>query len=109
MALTHKVLGQVALSATTETDVYTVPASTSTIISTATVCNRSATATTFRLFVSVAGAAADNKQYLAYDAALAGNDSITLTLGVTLAATDKFRAYAGAATVSVNLFGVEMT
>lgn len=107
MATTDKVLGQAALAATTLTDLYTVPLATSAIVSTITVCNRSATPTTFRLAVAPAGATDDNKHYLAYDAPLAANEVWAWTVGITLAATDKIRAYAGAATVSVNVFGEE--
>ena len=56
MAATYKVLGQSAPSATTATSLYTVPASTSTIVSTLTVCNRDTTAGTFRIAVRPAGA-----------------------------------------------------
>lgn len=104
-----KVLGQSSPSATTLTTLYTVPASTSTVVSTITIANRSATATTFRLSVAVAGAADANAQYLAYDAPIAGNDIITLTLGVGLATTDVLRCYATLATLSFNAFGVELT
>lgn len=107
MATVDKVLGQEALAATTLTPVYTVPSATSTIVSTIIVANRSATPTTFRLSVAVAGAADDNKQYIAYDAPLAGNEIWSWTIGVTLAATDVLRAYAAAATVSVSAFGEE--
>lgn len=40
MISTYKVLGQSAPAATTAVDLYTVPALTSTIVSTITVCNR---------------------------------------------------------------------
>lgn len=109
MATTYKVLGQSNPSATTLTDAYTVPSSTTTTISTITVCNRSATGTTFRISVAIDGAADTNAQYLYYDAAIAGNDTVSLTLGITLGDTDKVRVYAGAATLSFNLFGVEIT
>lgn len=105
MADTLKVLGQAALSATTLTDVYTAAAAAT--VSTVVVCNRSSTPTTFRLSVAVAGAADATKQYFAYDVPLAGNDTVPFTIGLTMAATDVLRAYAGAATVSVNVFGVE--
>lgn len=109
MASTFKVLGQSAPSATTLTDVYTVPSATSAIVSTIVVCNRSATPTTFRLAVAPAGAGAANAHYLAYDAPLAANEVWTWTIGATLAATDVVRAYVGAATVSVSVFGEEIT
>lgn len=109
MATTDKILGQSSLAATTLTDIYTVPASTSTVVSSMIVCNRSATPTTFRLSAAVNGASDDPKQYLAYDAALAANEVWTWTIGATLAAGDKIRAYAAAATVTVNVFGEETT
>ena len=108
MAQTFKVLGQASLAAATPTDVYTVPAATSAVVSTVTVCNRSV-ATTFRLSVAVAGAGADNKQYLCYDVPLSANETRTLTLGLTLAATDVIRGYAAAATVTVNIYGSQIT
>jgi len=108
MADTYKVLGQSNPLAATLTDTYTVPASTSTVMSTIVITNRGA-ATAFRISVAVAGAADDNKQYIAYDIAIGANETITMTIGITLAATDKVRVYATLATLSFNLFGVERT
>lgn len=109
MADVFKVLGQSAPAATTLTDLYTVPAATSTTVSTMTVCNRSATATTFRISVAPAGAADATSQYLYYDQAIGGNTTFALTMGMTLATTDKIRVYAGAATLSFSAFGVEIS
>lgn len=109
MAQTYKVLGQSAPAATTLTDLYTVPGGTSTAASTLVVCNRSATGTTFRASVAVGGAADATSQYLYYDVTIVGNDTFCATLGLTLAATDKVRVYAGAATLTFSLFGVEIT
>jgi len=109
MAESFKVLGQANPFATTDTDLYTVPASTSASVSTISVANRSATGTTFRVYVAVAGAATDPKQAIFHDQAIDGNTSVTITLGITLATTDKIRVYAGAATLSFNVFGVEIT
>jgi hypothetical protein len=105
MADTVKVLGQAALGVTTLTDVYTAasPATVSTVV----VCNRTAADKTYRLSVAVAGAADATKQYLVYDATVPANDTVTFTLGITLAATDVLRAYASATGVTVNVFGVE--
>jgi len=109
MALTLKVLGQVAPAATTATDLYTVPGATSTVVSTLLVCNRGATSATFRVSVRVAGAADATKQYLYYDVAIAKNDTFTATLGVSLAATDVITVYAGNANLSFSAFGQEKT
>lgn len=109
MALTYKVLGQVNPSATTETTLYTVPASTSTVASSVVICNQAAAAATFRVYVRVAGAAANAKQYIFYDTSLAGNATTIATLGLTLATTDVVSVYASTATMSFQLFGQERT
>jgi hypothetical protein len=59
--------------------------------------------------VSVGGGATANKDYLFYDVTINGNDTFCATIGLTLAATDIVRVYAGAATLSFNLFGSEKT
>ena len=109
MAETIKTLAQSKPAAATLTDAYTVPAATSAVVSTVVVCNQSAVSTTYRLSVAVAGAADTSKQYVAYDVAIAGNETIAFTLGLTLAATDVLRVYALLATLSFNVFGVEET
>jgi hypothetical protein len=109
MADTLKILAQSNPNAATLTDAYTVPSATSAIVSTGTVCNRSATPTKFRIAVAVAGAADDNKQYLYYDVEILGNDTFAFTLGLTLAATGVIRVYATLATLSFNFFGQELT
>lgn len=109
MASTYKVLGQSNPSATTLTTLYTVPGATSAIGSTLTVCNRSATPTSYRLAVRPAGAAISNEHYLAYDVPIDGNETVTFTLGLSLATTDVVSVYATLATLSFNLSGVELT
>lgn len=106
---TTKVLAQAAPAATTLTDFYTVPGATATVFSTVTVCNQNAASIKFRISVAVAGAADAAKQYLYYDSVLVANGSVTLTLGITLAATDVMRIYADTTNVSFNAFGVEVT
>lgn len=108
MADTYKVLGQVNPLATTLTTGYTVPALTAAIISTIVIANRSV-ATAFRIAVRPAGAAISNEHYIAYDVAIGANESIALTLGITLEATDVVSVYATLATLSFNIFGVEKT
>lgn len=109
MAETRKVLGQSNPSAATLTAAYTVPASTQAIVSSISVANRSATGTSFRISVAVAGAGDSNEQYLYYDVPIAGNDTFVATLGITLGATDVVRVYATLATLSFNIFGVQLT
>ena len=104
----YKVLGQSAPAATTETDLYTVPAATETIVSSLIVANRAATAATFRVSVAVNGSATANKDYLVYDATIAANSTTALTLGITADATDKIRVYASTANLSFSAFGSEI-
>lgn len=109
MANTYKTLGQSAPAATTLTDLYTVPASTSVVASTFVACNRGAAGVKFRASVAPAGAADATSQYIYFDVALAANDTFAATLGITLAATDKVRVQTDTATVTFSLFGVEIT
>lgn len=105
---TYKILGQSAPAATTETALYTVPAATETIISSIVICNRGSSAGTYRIYVAINGAAAANAQYLVYDATIQAKETVALTLGVTLDATDVLRVYASSADMSFNAFGSEI-
>lgn len=105
----RKVLGQVAPSATTETELYEVPALTSTVVSTVTVCNRDSAPATWRFSVSVGGGATANKDYLYYDNIIPPNETFAFTLGLTLGAGDILRVYASSGTLSFNIFGEEVS
>lgn len=109
MADSFKTLAQAALSATTLTDVYTVPASTSAQVY-AMICNQGADAT-FRVAIALAGAADAAKQYLYYDHYIAANTAFLIPQRgiLTLSTTDVLRFYASTANLSVNVFGLEMT
>lgn len=108
MATTYKVLGQSAPTATTNTDVYTVPAATTAVLSTIVVANRSASAVTYRIAVRPDGAALANEHYIAYDVNVGASDSTTITLGITMDAGDVLSVYAGTGDLSFNVFGSEI-
>ena len=100
-----------ALGTTTKASLvtlYTVPSATSTVCSTLVICNQGAS-TVFRVAVRPAGAALEPKHYLIVDNTINQYDSVFLTLGVSLATTDVVSVYAGATSVSFNLFGSELT
>lgn len=105
--MAYKVLAQSNPSATTATTLYTVPASSASVISTITICNQAATAATYRIAVRPAGASLAAVHYVAYDIAIAANDTTALTLGLTLAATDVVTVYASSATLSFHAYGSE--
>lgn len=104
---TYKILGQAAPAATTNTDLYTAPGATQAVVSTLTICNQAASSATYRIAARQAGAAIASKHYIAYDTSLPANSTVTLTLGIALAATDVVTVYASTSTVSFTAFGVE--
>ena len=108
MAATYKVLGQVNPSATTATTAYTVPSATETVISTITVANLGPAPTSYRVAVRPNGATLENKHYVVYDASIAPQETQTLTIGITLNATDVVTVFAGTANLAFNLFGSEI-
>ena len=108
MATKYKVLGQSAPSATTATTLYTVPSSTYTVVSTITVANRGTSNATYRIAIRPDGATLANQHYIAYDARILANDTVALTLGITVDSTDIIEVYASSASVSFNAFGSEI-
>lgn len=109
MAEVYKSLGQVDLTATTLTDVYTVPASTSAIAD-VTFANRGATDVTIRLSHAPAGAGDALSQYKVYDLVLPGGAIYVHPAPIKMATTDKLRAKCSSANVvSVTVDGVEIT
>ena len=109
MATSYKVLAQNNPSATTETTLYTVPADTSAVISTLSICNQAGSSGTYRIAVRpAADSTTAAKHWVVYGATVAASDSIMLTLGVTLAAGDLVRVYASSANMSFAAFGSEI-
>lgn len=121
MPTAYKVLGQSGSSgnygngaqtlsaANTAYNLYTVPSATSAVVSTIVVCNQAAASGTFRIAVRPTGTTLAAQHYIAYDTPIAGNDSTTITLGVTLTATDIITFQASATTMSFTVFGSEIS
>ena len=109
MAQAYKVLGQIAPAATTATAIYTVPSATEAVVSSIVVCERGGSAATFRLAVRPNGATLADEHYLVYDADLAANDTIILTIGVTMDATDVLEGYASSGDLTFHAYGSEIT
>lgn len=108
MPIAYKILGQQAPGATTEEDLYAVPAATTTVISSITVANRGSSPAKFRVSFSPSAAATVNADYVYYDVHIDGNDTFIATIGVTLAATDVIRVYASTANLTFQVFGGEI-
>lgn len=109
MTETLKILMQMSPSATSLTDFYTVPSSTSTVISSIIICNQNTTDESFRISLASAGAADNIKQYIYYDMIVLAKDTFIVTCGITLATTDVMRVYSSNTNLSFTIFGSEVT
>jgi hypothetical protein len=109
MPITYKVLGQVAPSGQMDTNLYTVPVSTQAIVSSISICNTGPGSTLYRIAVRPSGETLASKHYIAYDAYAEANNSVFLTLGLSLGATDVVSVYASSGVLSFGLFGSEIS
>ena len=111
MPTVYKVLGRKHSAATTMEELYAVPASTSAVISTITVCNITSSAKSYRIAIKPAtGTTLASEHYIAYDVVIAANDTTAITLGITLATLNSIQVYASAATaLTFQAFGSEIS
>ena len=109
MATTYKVLGQSKPAATTATTLYTCPSATLTVISSLVVTNQAASAGSYRIAIRPNGATLSGEHYIAYDAPIAANSFVSLTLGLTVDASDVVTIYSSSADISFNAFGSEIS
>lgn len=99
-------LGAINLSATTNTLVYTVPASTLSIVN-VNIANRNSTSIVVRLaHLNGAIGTIANEDYIEYDVTILGNGILERT-GIVMAATHTIVAYSDTANVSVHVHGIE--
>ena len=108
MAITYKILGQINPNANTTTNVYVVPALTSTVLSTLAICNQANTATRFSLAVKPLADTLATKHYISFNTSLPANDTIKLTWGITLGANDMVVANVESSSVSISAFVSEI-
>lgn len=111
MATTYKRLGAIQSSGVigTADTLYSASATaaTSTVVSTIAICNTSASPATYRLCISTNTSFA-TAGYLVFGASVSANDTVFLTLGVTLDPTNRHLLCSGSTTsLSFSAFGVE--
>lgn len=110
MAETYKVLAQGHLTTTNDTDLYTVPSATETVISTIVVANVTSSSGTYNIAIRPDGDTLANSHYIAKGVTLGGNDSVSLTMGITLDAGDVITIATDTInTFSFNVFGTEIS
>lgn len=110
MPTAYKVLGQNSPAANTDTTLYTVPSSTSTIVSTISVCNTSLTLGDF-IYISVrpAGESLASKHYMFFNEPIAPSSNLSITIGLTLATTDVITIKSLNGISSFNAYGSEIS
>lgn len=111
MPMVYKRLGAVASAGVIGTAdiLYTCPADTATVVSTISVCNTGATAATYRISISTTTSFVA-AGYLVYNATVEPSETVFLTCGFTLDATNKYLLCSSSSSgVSFSAFGSEIS
>jgi len=105
MAATPQVLARTAASLTTTTVLYTVPASTTTVVSNIAVTNTAASAGTFTLALGPSG----SQVAIHTTTAIAANSTVYVDLKQVLLTTNTITGGASATTINFHISGVEIS
>lgn len=111
-ATPYKILGQIQTVANTMTNVYVVPASTESVLSSVFICNQTANTVNVDLAARQGSQALGNEHYIVKDYPLAAADTLILEPRLSMNATSVLSANVTGANassnVSVNAFGIEV-
>ena len=111
MALQEKQLGQLRPANTTATTLYSPADNTTTIITNIWVCNTTANTPTYRLFVDDNGTTYDETTAIAFDVALAANESKQISCYIAMNNSSGNLAVRTSAANEINFsaFGMEIS
>tara|TARA_R100001510_G_C7630764_1_gene189651 strand:- start:834 stop:1163 length:330 start_codon:yes stop_codon:yes gene_type:complete len=109
MANAYKILGQVDDASSNDVALYLVGSGKEAVVSTIIVCNRENAANTFRIATKSDNSAVANTDYVAYDSTVNANDTITLTLGITLQTGAEISVGSSDNNVTFQAYGTEIT
>jgi hypothetical protein len=110
MAVAYKILGQSAPADTDNANLYTVPSATEAVVSTIAIANTSSNTAKARVFVRDNGSSAAASNAIVYDAEILGNDTLALTLGITINSSDIITVRTDTANaLTFHAFGSEIT
>ena len=109
MAQTYEILGQLAPSANTLTNVFVTGASSSAIVGTITLHNFSDANASYSLVVRPINESLANKHFIIRGGVLPAREMISITGAVTMNANAILAANTSGGSVSFNAYGVEIT
>ena len=110
MATAYK-YAQVQGTASTGTysTLYNTPSATEAVISSIVITNQASSDVTVRIGLDTTAGTPGASEWLVYGATIAANDTVVLTLGVTMAASKYLRVSSSADTVTFSAFLSEIT
>ncbi len=110
MATAYK-YAQVQGTASTGTyaTLYTTPSATEAVISSVVITNQSSSSVTVRIGLDTTAGTPGSDEWLVYDASVAGNDTVALTLGITMDASKYLRISSSANTCNFSAFLSEIS
>ena len=88
MAFIYKTLGQARPSDLTAVNIYTVPSSTQTIISSIIICNVTNAATTFSVYQRTSGSAVGESNAIAFNQTIPAYSTTTIEAKLTMSSTN---------------------
>ena len=100
---------QGTVDTSTYSTLYETPAATQAVISSLVITNQSSSAITVRVGMDTAAGTPSASEFLVYDAAIAGNDTVALTLGITMPAANFIRVASSADTCNFTAFLSEIS
>lgn len=110
--LPYKILGQIQTTANVLTTIYTVPASTNTVVTTITICNQSANTVSLNVAANVSGSAVTTKNFIVAGYSLGAAETLVLeprvSLNVGSILSANITGANASSNISINAFGVEI-
>lgn len=88
---------------------YNTPSATEAVISSIVITNQASSSVTVRIGMDTTAGTPGASEWLVYDAVVAGNDTVALTLGVTMPASQFIRVSSSANTCNFSAFYSEIT
>jgi len=94
---------------TTYATLYSTPASTQAVISTIAICNTSASPAIYRIGLDTEEGTPGSSEWIVYDTPLPSNDTVFLTVGMTLGENQYIRVSSSSNTVTFSAFVSEIS